>query len=461
MTAAPIPSDESRADAKVFSLTEKQREALATVAGTATHAMLFGGSRSGKTFLHVRNLVMRAMKAPGSRHCILRFRFNHIKSSIIFDTFPKVMQKAFPNVEWKLNKSDWYVTLENGSEVWFGGLDDKERTEKILGNEYVTILLNECSQISWQARNIVVTRLAQKVMSIVKGMPPVEMKPRMWYDCNPPPKSHWTYLLFVRKVDPDTKELLPNPENYVSMKMNPKDNLDNLNADYLSTLDSLSARLRKRFRDGEFADANPSALFLDETIEKWRVIDRALPDFVRIVIGVDPSGSDDADNAGNDEIGIIIAALGIDGICYIMEDCTVKAGPATWGKVATGAFDRYGADLIVGEVNYGGAMVKHVIQSCRAKTPFLAVTASRGKAVRAEPISVLYEEGKVRHVGNLRELEDELAEFSTVGYVGEGSPNRADAMVWAVTALFPALTKPPEAKKAAPLPTVNHFRTRS
>ena len=78
---------------------------MAYVAGTATHVMLFGGSRSGKTFLHVRNVIFRALKAPRSRHCILRFRFNHIKSSIIFDTFPKVMEVAFPEVKWKLNKS--------------------------------------------------------------------------------------------------------------------------------------------------------------------------------------------------------------------------------------------------------------------------------------------------------------------------------------------------------------------
>jgi phage terminase large subunit len=95
--------------------------------------MLFGGSRSGKTFLLVRNVVFRALKAPKSRHAIFRFRFNHVKSSIVQDTFPKVMDLAFPGVKWNLNKTDWYVEFPNGSQVWFAGLDDKERTEKILG----------------------------------------------------------------------------------------------------------------------------------------------------------------------------------------------------------------------------------------------------------------------------------------------------------------------------------------
>lgn len=440
-------------------LTDKQLEAQSIIAGIATHIMLFGGSRSGKTFLHVRNVVMRALKAPGSRHCILRFRFNHIKSSIIFDTFPKVMKIAFPNIEYKLNKSDWYVTLPNGSEIWFGGLDDKERTEKILGNEYVTIYLNECSQISWYAVGMIKTRLAQSVQQIIVEREPHQLKPRIYFDCNPPNKLHWTYLLFVKKVSPDTKELLRNPEDYACFKMNPKDNAENLADGYLNTLEGLSPRLRKRFLDGEFADANSNALFVDETIEKWRVIDSVVPDFIRIVVAVDPSGSDETDNADNDEIGIVVVALGTDGNCYVLEDCTLKAGPATWGRVVTTAFERHNADIVVGETNYGGAMVKHVIQTSRPRTPFMAVTASRGKVVRAEPISALYEEGKVRHVGYFHKMEEEMSGFSTIGYLGDRSPNRADALIWALTALFPGATKKPETQnKHVPIPTVNHFR---
>ena len=205
--------------------------------------------------------------------------------------------------------------------------------------------------------------------------------------------------------------------------------------------------MKKRFYDGEFADATPNALFRDEDIEKWRVIDGDVPDMVRVVVAVDPSGAGDEDNADNDAIGIIAAGLGTDGNAYVLEDCTVKAGPATWGNVATTAYDRLDADLVVGETNYGGAMVKHVIQTARSRTPFKMVTATRGKAVRAEPVSALYELGKVRHVGEFRQLEDELTAFSTIGYTGQGSPNRADALVWAIYALFPGLTKKQEEPK--------------
>lgn len=427
-------------------LTDKQLQAQNILAGIWSHLMLFGGSRSGKTFLLVRNLVTRAIKAPGSRHLIARFRLNHIKSSIVLDTFPKVMKLCFADVEYKFNKTDLYATLPNGSEIWFAGLDDSDRVEKILGNEYVTIYLNETSQISWQSVGMVVTRLAQKVMQVIDGKEAGYLKPRMYYDCNPPNKGHWTYKVFIQKVDPETGQPLSNKDSYNSFQINPHDNADNLSDEYLNTLDGLSERLKRRFRDGNFTDDNPNQLFKESDIDKWRH-EGVLPDMVRIVIGVDPSGSDDTDNADNDEIGIIVGGLGVDGNAYLLEDCTVKAGPATWGKVATSAYDRHSADVIVGEQNFGGAMVKYVIQTARPRTNYKIVTASRGKVVRAEPFSALYEQGKVRHVGHFHKLEDELSAFSTTGLISAKSPNRADAWIWVLTELFPAIVAVKKEKK--------------
>lgn len=434
-----------------FSLTPKQEEANKLLASDAQHVMLLGGSRSGKTFLLVRGLVMRALKAPRSRHAAFRFRFNHIKQSIVLGTFPKVMELCFPQVKYELNKSDWYATLPGDSEIWFGGLDDKERTEKILGNDYATILLNECTQIPWSSRTTVVTRLSQSVEQIVSGVRR-PLKPRMWYDENPTDKAHWSYRLFVQKVDPETKEPISRPEQYAWMRLNPIDNVQNLAPEYMDTLKDLPARMQARFLQGEFRESDPNALFPDSELDKWRVTDGKVPDMVRIVVAVDPSGSDDDDNADNDEIGICVCGLGTDGNGYVLEDLTVKAGPATWGRVAVTAFERHKADVIVAEVNYGGAMVRQVIQSARPRTNFKAVTASRGKAVRAEPISSLCEQGKIRFVGWLAKMEDELSGFTTHGYTGTGSPNRADAFVWAMTELFPGMTKE-ASKPRAPRPT--------
>lgn len=433
-----------------FAFTQKQDEAQVVLASDAHHLMLEGGSRSGKTLLHVRNMIMRALLAPGSRHLIARFRFNHVRGSIVNDTFPKVMSLCFPGVQAPVNHTDWFAKFPNGSEIWFAGLDDRERTEKVLGLEFATVFLNECSQISWAAREMIMTRLAQRVMKMVDGKEAGLLKLRAYYDCNPPSKAHWTYRLFHQHVDPETKAPKTDPEDYAWLRMNPRDNLANISPEALKFLSQLSPRMRRRFEFGEYADATPNALFDEAWIDRWRVMDGELPDFVRVVVAVDPSGSGDEDNVDSDEIGIAIAALGTDGNGYVLEDCSVKAGPATWGKIATDAFDRHGADTIVGEINFGGDMVRATIQTARPRTPFKKVTASRGKHVRAEPFSALYEQGKVRHVGLLPKLEDELTALSTIGYTGKGSPNRADALIWALSELFPAIVTPRETPKARP-----------
>lgn len=452
-----------------FAPTQRQREAIAGIlASAATWLMLFGGGRSGKTFLILRTIVLRALKAPGSRHLIVRFRFVHLRASIIADTFPKVMRVCFPGVHYDLSRTEWVVKLPGGSEIWFGGLDEGDRMEKLLGMEFATIYVNEASQVSWAGVQLLLTRLAQKVMQTLPGLGEAPLKLRFFFDCNPPSKAHWAFKVFKQLVDPETKEPLRDPENYASFQMNPKDNEENLSPEYLKTLDGLSERMKRRFVRGEFSDATPNALFDEASIDRWRLADgEQLPDFVRVVVSVDPSGaSDDEANADNDEVGITVDALATDGRAYLLEDLTVKGGPKTWGKVAVQAFIRHRADLVVGETNFGGGMVKHVVQvaaqALGVKVPFKMVTASRGKVQRAEPFSALYEEGKVRHVGVFAKLEDELCAFSTGGYTGPRSPNRADAHIWALSELFPAMVRQ-EQKPASPpplVPMVSHFSRR-
>jgi hypothetical protein len=412
-------------------LTAKQKQAVQLMGGSETHDLLFGGSRSGKTFLITRTLVLRALAASGSRHAVLRYRFNHVKSAVVLDTFPKVMKLCFPGVSAHVDKTDWYAEFPNKIQIWFGGLDDKERTEKILGQEYASLFLNECSQIPYSSRNLAITRLAQRAERD-DGKGPLRLK--MYYDCNPPSQAHWTYQLFVKGRDPQDKQPIA-ASNYASMVMNPTDNVDNLPAEYLATLESLPARLRTRFLEGRFLDDTVGALWTIEGIETWRKVNK-LPDMQRIVVAVDPSGSEDKDNADNDAIGIVVAGLGVDGNGYVIEDLTCKAGPAVWGKIVTTAYERHSADKVVGEKNYGGSMVEHVIQTARRNTPYRGVTATRGKVVRAEPISALADKGRIRHGGYFPDLEDELCAMTTKGYMGELSPNRADAYVWAFTELF-------------------------
>lgn len=428
--------------------------------------MLFGGGRSGKTFLIIRTIVLRALMAPGSRHLIVRFRFTHLRASIIADTFPRVMRICFPEVQYTLSRTEWYAKLPGGSEIWFGGLDEGDRMEKLLGMEFATIYVNEASQVSWGGVMLLLTRLAQKVMRVVEGVEAKPLKLRFLFDCNPPSKAHWTFKVFKQKTDPDTKEPLRAPDNYVSFQMNPRDNAEHLSPEYLTTLQGLSSRMRRRFEDGEFAEATPNALFDDAVIDRWRVDQGdTLPDFVRVVVSVDPSGaSDDEANVDNDEVGIVVDALGTDGRAYLLEDLTIKGGPSTWGKVAVQAYMRHQADVIVGESNFGGGMVKFVVQAAaqaeKARVAFKMVAASRGKVQRVEPFSALYEDGKVRHVGVFAKLEDELCAFSTGGYTGPKSPNRADAHAWALAELFPAIVKPEQKKADEPIPMASPWARR-
>ena len=420
-----------------FKLTNKQSQQLQLVKSEATHIMSFGGSRSAKTFGIVRTMIIRALAAENSRHAILRFRFNHVKASVVLDTFPKVMSLCFKDITYELNKTDWYPEFPNKSQIWFGGLDDKERTEKVLGQEYATIFLNECSQITWEPRNMAVTRLAQ-LATITGTDKPLRLK--MFYDCNPPAENHWTYKIFKKLISPDTGKPLTNIQDFASIKMNPADNIENLPDTYIATLEALPPRMKKRFLEGMFTSVTDNALWSIDSLDKIRDLDVSLPDFLRVVIAVDPSGAD-SDNCENDAIGICVVALGVDGRAYVLEDLTVKGSPSVWGKVATDAFQRHQADRIIGEANYGGDMVRHVIQTARPSTPYKAVTASRGKVQRAEPISALCDVDKVVLAGNFPDLEEELCSFTTSGYIGENSPNRADAFIWAITELFPGMTK--------------------
>lgn len=433
-------------DIKKFVLTQAQKLANKLLAGPAQYVLLRGGSRSGKTFIACRAIATRAMCSPGSRHAIVGFRFNRVKTAVGMDTFPKMLKLCFPDIEVGLDKSDWFFKFPNGAEVWLAGLDDAQRTEKVLGKEFATILVNEANQVSFDSLQTVITRLAQKCMVVIDGQPERELRLKMYLDCNPPKKHHWLYKLFIKHINPEDGTPLKNPEDYVEMKMNPHDNAENLGAGYLKTLDNLSAAKRRRFRDGEFSDSNPNQLFDADDFERYRVLDvDELPEMVRINIAVDPAGSDDkdagTDGEKTDAIGIIVTGLGTNGHAYIIEDLTVLAGPKVWGRVATDAYDRHDADIIVAEENYGGAMCKHVIRTAKPNVPYKKVRATRGKHVRAEPISALYAQGKVHHVGYMRELEDELEAFTTHGFEGADSPNRADAAIWGLYDLFPSLTK--------------------
>lgn len=418
---------------KTFKLTEKQREQTKLCGSKATYILAYGGGRSGKTFNFFRNITIRALKSPGSRHLICRKVFSHAKQALLLETWPKLLEHCFKGLEHRIDKTDWYIEFENGAQIWIGGLDDKERMEKILGREFVTIYPNEISELNYNHLEMMETRLAQEVYQEIDGEKSI-LEPKFYLDCNPPLVSHWSYKLFFLKQNPVTKAPLVNKEDYVSIQMNPMDNRENISKKYIEIMLNASPRMKKRFFDGEYGDDNPNALFSDITIGMFRNTDGDLPDMVRVVVGVDPSGTDG--EGDQDAVGIVCGGLGVDGRAYLLEDVTINAKPKTWGSVATGLYDRRMADVIACEKNYGGEMARFVLQTAKPDINIKMVNATRGKVVRAEPFSSLYEQGKIIHAGTFTELEDEMLGFSTTGYLGERSPNRADAWFWVLTELF-------------------------
>lgn len=412
-----------------FRYTADQAAALHLLGGPARHTMLYGGARSGKTFLLVTALVIRALKAPGSRHAIFRHRFNHLKTSVGLDTLPKVFKLRFPDVPYKIDKTDWVVRV-GGSEIWLGGLDDKERTEKILGQEYATIYFNESSQIAYSAVLMARTRLAQRTKLIN----------RAYYDANPPGSKHWTSLIFVGKKDPASKpmgEPLGNPDNFAAMLMNPEGNRDNLPPEFIDELMSLPERQRNRFWLGKFTSELDNALW---TLDGFRPRLTADPmaiaeDCERVVVSVDPSGASGPEDKRSDEIGITVTGRTRDKRYIVLADLTMRGGPSQWAKAAISAYRDFKADSIVAEKNFGGAMVEHTIRTVDNNVSVKMVTASRGKSARAEPIAALYAKGQVEHVEGLGPLEDQMINMTTAGYMGERSPDRVDSLVWGLSDL--------------------------
>ena len=431
----------------VVTLTPKQREANRLLAGSARNIMLRGGSRSGKTFILVRAIIQRALNAPNSRHAIFRFRFNHAKTSVWADTIPKVLKLCFPDLRVRFDKTDFYVEFPSGSQIWIAGLDDKERVEKVLGAEYATLYFNESSQIPWGSVETAMSRLAQKcelAPEIAKATGRTHLSLKAYFDCNPPSKLHWSYSLFRAKVKPGSKEKLPRPEDYAEMKINPSDNADNLPGEYFEVLAGMSAARRLRFEAGEWASEVNGALWAmeDRKADDGRIIPgidagrvTTAPEMRRIVVAVDPSGTAGATDGG-DSIGIVVAGIGFDGRGYILADRTCKLSPDGWARRAVEAYHEFKADRIVAERNFGGAMVEAVIRTADKSVSYKEVTASRGKVARAEPIAALYEQSMASHVGSFPDLEDQMSNFTASGYIGEGSPDRADALVWALTDLM-------------------------
>jgi phage terminase large subunit-like protein len=225
------------------------------------------------------------------------------------------------------------------------------------------------------------------------------------------------------------------------------ENVGNLAPKFLVTMRRKyeGTRIGRQELRAEILDDVPGALWTRAALDALRIgadnrplrLNEVLPKLRRIVVAVDPSGSagEDSETKAN-SIGIVVAGLGFDGQVYVLADRSCDLSPDGWGRRTVEAYYEFDADRIVAEKNFGGAMVEHVIRTSDKRVPVRMVNASRGKVVRAEPVAALYEQKRVHHVGALPELEDQMCAMTPSGYVGGGSPDRADALVWAISELM-------------------------
>ncbi len=228
------------------------------------------------------------------------------------------------------------------------------------------------------------------------------------------------------------KAILADPST-VTTRSRTFDNAANLDP---STLDYLRAKfggttLGRQELDAELLDDVDGALWTRDLLEASRVQPDVSRAFRRVVVAVDPAGGS---NRGNAETGIIVAGVGQDGHAYVLQDLSGRYSPERWAYTAITAYQDYGADRIVAERNYGGEMVEATIRSVSQNVPVRMVSASRGKAVRAEPVVALFEQRRVHLAGHHLGLEDQLCGWDPMG--SAASPDRLDALVWAVTDLM-------------------------
>jgi phage terminase large subunit len=246
--------------------TEKQKEAMKLLTGPARNVMLYGGARAGKTAVELNFMIKRRIKYPGSHGCILRFRKVDLLESIFYNLFPKVLRWNYPE-HWsnpkfcnmKADKSYTRADFYNGSTITFGGIDDRKGFGKILGNEYSDVLIDEVSEVPYDAWEHISPRLSEKTPCPKKIM----------LSQNPTSKFHWSYQTFIEHMIPGSStKPLKDPDNWLFLQMTPRDNIENLSQDYIEkTFTDASDAYRKRFLEGEFGEYTELGVYTDLVID--------------------------------------------------------------------------------------------------------------------------------------------------------------------------------------------------
>jgi hypothetical protein len=396
------------------------------------YAILSGGRGSAKSFhgqVFARDLTYEA----GHKIISTRYTMTSAKHSVIPEFAGKLELSKSPFTggsmadDFQLLEST-YTNVRSKSELRFTGLKTSSgiQTANLKSIEGLTTWLME------EAEELIDDGTETEACTFDKIDDSIRAKGRKlrtvltW---NPTNEESFVYKRFFRDAGVDiTFNGVKNGVLYIYTTY--LDNLENLNESFIEKAQRVKEVNPHRYAHiylGVPIKENELALWKRSTmIDPFRV--DVAPDLKRIVIGVDPSVSS---TGTQDECGIGAAGIGFDGQYYILKDSSGLFTPAEWGRVVVGEYKNFKADRVIAEVNQGGDLVEMNIHNVDKSVPVKKVRATRGKLLRAEPISALYEEGKVHHVGHFPELECEMTSYTGTG----DSPNRLDWLVWALTEL--------------------------
>lgn len=373
----------------------------------------FGGRGSGKSHHFAEDIVDAAVRRSGLRVVCVREVQKTLKESAKRLIEDKVTKYGLWPMFGGKPRNDHIVTPGGGVILFQGMQDHTAESIKSL----------EGFDVAWVEE-------AQTLSSLsLEFLRPTIRKPgsELWFSWNP--------RSTLDPVDQFFRGTQP-PGNAAIVKVNYSDN-----PFFPAELEDERMHDSRANRDryahiwlGEYEPTAIGAIWDRQTIHAQRR--RELPTMGRIVVAIDPAVSAES---GSDEHGIIACGVGEDQRGYVLDDASTRGTPRQWADRAIATFDRWQADAIIVERNQGGDMVKHTLKSVRPDLPVIEVTATRGKHVRAEPIAALYSMGRVSHVGTFPQLEDQMCQMTAAGFEGHGSPDRCDALVWAMTELFPSM----------------------
>ena len=389
----------------------------------------FGGRGSGKSWFFAGEAIEKCITHPGTRIVCIREVQRSLKESV--KLLLEDMIEAFKVGHYFRVLHDRIEGRGNSLIVFQGMQDHTAESVKSLAGF-----------------NVAYAEEAQTLTSrSLELLRPTIREPgsELWFSWNP------------RNAGDPVDKLLRGespPENSIIIRVGYKDNPwfpPELEEERRFDLEHNPARY-SHIWDGEYEPRAIGAIWDREVIHRNRRAEA--PPLARTLVCIDPPKKSEE---GSDRAGIVVTALGQDGRGYVLHDASKVASPEEWAKTAIGLYDLYEADAIVAEINNGGEMVKQTIHSIRKSVRVIEVTATRGKHVRAEPISALYSIDQISHVGSFPELERQMCFMTPSGYEGEDSPDALDAMVWGITELFPRMTRKVNSGKDRPVRQNNRY----